>query len=503
MPDSLASYRDWVLKDEGGQLGVTEGFVDLNPDTMDRDAARSIISAKLFDTEYLSGAYGGSYFWIPRWSDSRRAEERGYRVRYVAIFEPPEEGSYRVQAFGYGETRSIPRSASAASLQTELRQIHEDLADIDVVTHAGGFLIHLPQRLGLGSTAGRFIAQGGVATVLLNRDLTQALRQGDKWIMSPRIPFETMDNIQGLHDCINMALADIVIPDMLPVVSSLPRSRRSSIVAMSDIASWLNHKQITGFYAPTDWISVSRFVPPASGNYTFTAQTALEWGPTVASLSYSSSGAQIEAALSAIVGSNKIAVEPQGVASSYQIGWRTMHHEARLYPSAGAITEYKSERLRDPFPITINPYHRTDFEASSLSDPGYPEDQTWFVEVRRRAHQRICPQTWPRKADGSLNRSAPPILGNEWVESSAGLVNDLDQALPTAQEVRPGALRYAFLALAASSPQGEEARWLELARRAGVQTAAQVIYGRMESQGSRQGTLAGLPKSLPFYMPGD
>jgi hypothetical protein len=500
---TLADYRDEVLKDEGGQLGITEGEVDLDPDVMDRDAARSIISARLFDTEYLAAAYGGSYIWIPRWSDSRRAEERGYRVRYIAVFEPPSENTYRIQAFGFGETKALPRSATSATIQSELRAIHEDLVGIEVFPHPDGHLIHLPFRLGLGSTAGRFTAQGGAGIILVNRDFSQALRQGDRWILSPRIPFETEDNIQGLHDCINLALSDIIVPDLLPVAATQPKHTRSNVIPLSSVAPWLTHKAITGYYAPTDWLSITTFVPPKSGSYTFTAQTALSWGPSLTPLPYNATGAQIEAAISGIVGSGRVAVEPQTTATSFQIGWRTLHHEARITPSAGNVTAYSTERLGDPFPIALTPNYRSDFEGSTLTDPGYPEDQSWFVEVRRRANQRICPQTWPRRSDGSMNTSAAPILGTQWVESTLGLRCDLDQALPAVEEVAPAALRYAFMALASASPAGEDARWQELARRAGVRSAAKQIYGPVDPPYRRQGSIAGLPKSLPFFLSDD
>ena len=503
MPATLDEYRWWTMQDEGGALGIKDATVDMDPEVLDRDAARSIISAKLFDSEYLSGAYGGTYVWVPRWSDSRRIEDRGYRVRFASIFEPPTSGSFRLQVFGYGETEAMPWQTSSSTIEDALNAIDPDLADLEVEAHPSGHIIHLPFRAGLGSTAGRFVGQGGVGICLVNRDFSRPLAQGDRVLLSPRIPFGDEDNIQGVHTCINMALADITIPDLLPVVSDLPRSSRGSVLPLSSVAPWLEEDAIIGFYSPTDWLSISTFVPPTTGTYTFLVETATVRGPS-APLAYNATGAQIEAALNAIWSPFRFAVEPSAAAPSYRIGLRTMHHQARVTPSAGNITAYKSERLRDPFPISLTPHYQGDYEANTLSDPGYAEDQTWFVAARRRAHQRICPQTYPRNAKGALDTTKAPIKGTEWIESVTGLVNDLDQALPEPQKVVPAALRYCFLSLAAASPLGEEEQWLEMARKSAGQSAAKLIYGVQERRPGRRTAVAWPQgeKSLPFFLSG-
>ena len=480
---TLDEYRRRTLEEEGGVLGVLQTTVTLDPDLTDRDAARSVISARLYDDEKLSGAYGSQYVWVPRWSDQRRTLQRGYRVRYASIYSPPDSGSYRLQFYGYGQTREMPHATAPRAVEQEIRRLDPDLSGVDVEEDPLGLLLHLDFRVGVGATAGRMVAQGGVGIALVNRDFSQALTRGTRILLSPRMPFETEDELLGLHQCINLALSDIREPDLLPVVSPYPSTQRPSVVRLRDLAPWLEADMVTGFFAPTDHVSVTCFRPPSSGTYLLQPVTAIEWSPTPTPLAYNATGAEIEAQLASVGAIGRIRVEPQGLSPQFDLIWQTMHHQATFLASSGAIVGYSSERLHDPYPTSIAPSYMGDFEADTFSDPGYPADQSWFVGCRRPSSTRICPQTYPYKADGSPDQSKEPIPGTYWVESVSGLVHDLDQARPPVEVVAPAALRYACMALANVSPAGEAARWEALAQKQAMHAAARVVYGKQLRHG--------------------
>jgi hypothetical protein len=499
---TLFDYRQGALEEEGGVLGVTRGTVTLDPDIADRDAARSLIAARLFDDEKLSAAYGSQYVWIPRTSDQRRTLMRGYRLRYVSVFAPPDDGSYRLQFFGYGQTRELPYSSSARTVEQEIRKLSPDLASVEVETDPLGLAIYLAtMRIGIGATRGRMIAQGGVGVSLVNRDFSTPLKKGTPFLMSPRIPFETEDELLGLHNCINLALSDITEPDLVPVTASLPSSQRSGVVRLVDVAPWATPDMVLGFYAPTDWLSITTFRPPTSGTYLLRPQTSIPWLTIATPLAYNASGLEIETALAALVGP-RVRVVPEGVATEYQIGWRTQHYEATVTASSGSIVAYQSNRLRQPYPCTVAPGYQRDFEAGTFSEPGYPEDQTWFIELLRPASTRICPQVWPRRRDGSYDYSQDPLPGEYWVDSVTGLVHDLDQAMPPVSQVAPAALRYACLAIANVVPAGESQRWEALAQRSAMHAAARVVYGKQRPRALRSsGGVAPerMEKSWPYF----
>ena len=485
-------------------LGVMATSVTLDPDLTDRDAARSVISARLYDDEKLSGAYGAQYVWVPKWSDQRRTLQRGYRVRFVSIFTPPQDGSYRLQFFGYGQTREIPHATAARAVESEIRRLHDDLASVEVDTDPLGLLINLPFRIGMGATAGRVVAQGGVGICLVSRDFSQPLTKGTLVLFSPRLPFETEDESLGLHECINLALSDIREPDLLPVASPYQASQRPSVVRLHQIAPWLEPSMVTGFFAPTDWVSITCFRPPPSGTYTLAPITTSEWPPTVTPLPYNADGATIEAALAAVVPLGRVRVEPHGVSVEYDLIWQTMYHQATFVASSGAVVGYSSERLHAPYPTAITPSYQSDFEADTFSDPGYGPDQSWFIGCRRPASTRICPQIYPTRADGTIDTTGDPQPGSYWIDSVGGLVNDLDQARPPVEMVAPAALRYACLALANVAPAGEAQRWEQLAARQATHAAAQVVYGKQQRRGYTtlpRGWPAPVEKSWWFWQP--
>jgi hypothetical protein len=489
----LSEYRSAVLKEEGGVLGVMGGTVTLDPEIADTNAARSLISAKLYDDEKLSGAFGSQYVWIPRYSDQRRTLIRGYRTRFASIFAPPESGSYRLQFFGYGQTRELAASSSAASIEAAVHEIAPALSGVDVTTDPLGMLIDLDFRIGIGCTAGQMVAQGGVGICLVSRDFSTALRKGTRWLLSPRIPFETEDEVLGLHECVNLALADIRETDLLPVASALPFHQRPKVVRLTDIAPWLEPEMVLGFFAPTDWVSVTGFRPPTSGTYQLQPHTARPWPLTPTPLPYNASGTDIKMALQALLGTSMIHVTPETVAPEYQIIWESMYHRALITSTAGYVVGYSSERLRDPYAAAIVPSHLADFESSTFGDPGYAEDQSWFISCQRPAYTRICPQTYPRKADGSLDTSREPIPGTVWVESTTGLINDFDQARPSIEKVAPAALRYACLALAAVAPAGEATRWEQMAARSATVAASRVVYGKQSRRSLGSPTIRSWP----------
>jgi hypothetical protein len=509
---TLDEVRTALLAYEGGYLGGFEGTVDADPELTDPDAARTLISGSLFDGEKMSNAYGGMYFWIPRYSDGRRAEARGYRVRYTTVFEPPETGNFVLRFYGFGETMEQPVGAPAESVQAAISDISADLADVEVLQSDDGnaYLIHLPSRIGMGSSTGRLRSQGGLGLILMNRDFSQPLMRGERWCGSPMIPFDNEDGMTGLHGCINNALDEIIIDDLYPIAATSPSAGRSRAIQIWGLTPWLRPEMITGYFAPTDWRATITFMPPSSGVYTVALKTSLTYDPS-APLAYNATGAQLEAALRASVGlpaassPQSIRVSPQSAASSYTITWHTQHHEATIVPSAGIITGYESIQLREPYPLTMTPWYHADGNQPLLTDPGYEEGASWFVKVRRRAKTKVAPQTYPRKANGQLDTAAAPILGSQWVETDTGLVNDLDQTFVPTELILPSAFRYTLAQIAANSMGGDQARFERDGHNAAVSAAAGLIYGPMERRGNKVGRGLGWPalgnKAAPYFLP--
>lgn len=492
---TLGEIRMAVLQYEGGHLGGYYGTVDADPDILDPDGARSLISSKLYDGEKLSNAYGGHYFWIPKYSDNRRAETRGYRVRFSTVFEPPRTGTYTLSFYGYGSTIEIPSGTFSDSLEQAIREVHPDLGSAEVFDNADGTLeIQLLQRIGMGSSSGRLRSNGGLGVIVMNRDFSQPLRKGTQWWASPSIPFETADGITGINVCINDALYDIMEDDLIPIESiGIPGQTRDRVVHLFSLYPWLQPEMIVGYYAPTEWESVITFYPPKAGTYQVSLQTSVPYGPNVTPLPYNASGAALESALRSIsavpqnAANGQVVVSPQGVASVYTITWRTQHHRATIVPTKGVVARVDSRRLRDPYVSSLLPFFRKDSNEPTLGDPGYEEGVSWFVGVRRRAITRICPQTYPLKADGTLDTDADPILGTEWIDSTNGLVNDLDQTFVPISRVVAPAFRYCLASIAASAQGGDQARWESKGHEAAVVAAAGLVYGPIQPRGNRAG----------------
>lgn len=479
---TLAEYREPVLQAIGG---VIRGTVDADPDITDVNAPRTVISGRLYDSEKISNAYGGQYFWIPRYSDNRRVEDRGYRTRYASSFTPPASGLYYLDVYGYGRTRALPAEAPASVVQRTIRDLSPDLGTVTITAAAdGSFSTLMDVRTPIVPTEGTSTSIDGVGACVVSRSFTRPLTGGLTWLLSPKIPFETEDEQDGIHGAINQALADIRVPDLYPVTATAPTSTRDRTIMVGQLAPWLTEDMIIGFYAPTDWRMTATFRPPASGNYTLTLSTYLDYGPTAVPLAYNATGAEIEAALRAVAGLQNVAVSPQAAASEYTIEWASQYYDMQLSASAGVVVSVANTRMRDPWMANVLPSMLGDYETPGLSDPGYPEGATWFIHVRRPANTRICPQTYPMKEDGTLDYAAAPIKGTQWIESTIGLRNDLDQGFPTVEQVSMLAIRYAFQAIANASPAGEAGIWDAKGTRAAAQAAGTLVYGRQHQRGT-------------------
>jgi len=465
--------------------GCLTGTVDMDPDPLNGDAARSLISGRLFDGEKLADAFGGQYFWIPRYGDAVRVEDRGYRTRFTSVLTPPTTGSYKLTLYGYGVTNALSPSSSAAAIASAIHGVSpSDLAATEVTKNAdGSFSITTFLRVGMSTSAGSLLSTGGMGICLMNRDFTVPLPKGTRWYSCPKLPFVSDDETNGIHDCINLALNDVYVDDLFPVTATLPWGQRPTVIQLSELAPWLLPEHVLGYYAPTDWAMTAVFVPPPSGSYTLTLGGWKDFASTAPILS-SATGAQIEAALAAIPGIGQPpTVEPIGAATSFTIQWQTQYYKSTLTPSAGYIAMIRNDRLREPFPTTIGPYYRADFESPTVGDPGYVEGATWFINCRRPYGSKIAPQTYPLNANGIPDTTKPPIKGTEWVESSSGLVNDLDQTAAPIERVVLQATRYVFEAIADASPRGESQEWTEKAKQMGAQSAGRIIWGKSTRRG--------------------
>jgi hypothetical protein len=503
---TLQEYREPVLKAIGG---VLRGTVDVDPEITDANAPRTLISARLYDSEKISDAFGGQYVWVPRYGDSRRVEDRGYRIRFNSSYHPPSEGTYYLDVYGYGRTRALPVGIPASAVQKAIRDLSPDLVGVSVTRQAdGSFGIVSDFRTPIVPTAGTVGAVDGVGVCFVNRSFTRPLASGTEWYLSPKLPFEGEDETDGIHDCINMALADIRVPDLYPVTATSSKSLRDPTIMIGQLAPWLTSDMVIGFFAPTDWRMTAVYRPPASGNYTLSLWTYLEYGPTATPLAATATGAQIEAALRATAGLANARVSPQGAASQYTIEWASQYYDMDLTASAGVVVSVENVRMRDPYMASILPAMLDDYETPGLSDPGYPEGSTWFIHVRRPANTRICPQTYPMRSDGSLDRMAAPIKGSTWIESTTGLVNDLDQGFPSVEQVEVLATRYAFNAMALAAPAGESGVWDARGTRAASQAAGKLVYGKQWQRGTADPRLGGAAiighspsKGVPYFWP--
>jgi hypothetical protein len=273
----LSEIREAVLGYDGGYLGGYRGTVDADPDLLDPDAARSIISARFYDGEKLSNAYGGTYFWIPKYSDNRRAETRGYRILFSTIFEPPQAGTFVLSFYGYGATIEMPSGTPEESVEQSIHEVHPDLGDTEVIQNPDGTLdIRLPKRIGMGSSSGRLRSNGGLGVVVMNRDFSQPLTKGTEWWASPSIPFDNADGITGINTCINDALYDLREEDLVPIESiGTPGQTRDNLVYVYSLFPWLEPDAIVGYYGPTDWESVTTLpIRCRSGRACPTARTS-------------------------------------------------------------------------------------------------------------------------------------------------------------------------------------------------------------------------------------
>jgi len=482
---TLADYRAAAseIPDLGGFL---QGTVDVDPLITDPDATRIVISSNLYDSEKLAGAFGGYYFWIPRYANQGRVLERGYRTRYVTIFEPPASGTYRLLFYGYNQTNLISATAPASSIQAQIRSVSTDLSTVDVVksSQSGRVAIFMPSRIGMGSTDGTIVVQGGLGACLMNRDFSQPLAAGTPWYASALLPFIDEDETVGIHTCINYALRDIRIPHMLPVYTTLPTASRGRVISVASLNPALLPEDIIGYYAPVEWMTEIVFHPPASGTYQVTLDSWQPFGPNPTPLSYNATGAELETAILSIPGVQYVSVTPQSAASSYLIRWQTMYHDNSLSTTGGWVESVTNTRLRDPYPVSIAPSYREDAEQSTLIDPGYPEGHSWFVHWRMPARNRIKPQTYPVNANGLPDRRQSPIVGSSWMYSLDGLVNDLDCALPTVAQVVELVNYYIKLAIAGSSPEGEADKWFARANQQAGAAASRLAYGPIKRRGN-------------------
>lgn len=502
-----AAYREQVLSDSllgGQQVGVVSVDALLN----DTQAVRSLISGKLYDSEKLSGAYGGQYVFVPRYGDTRRVEDRGFRVRYISVFRPPESGTYRLRFYGFGESATLASSSSASSVQHACRQIAPELIDLEVRASSvpGELTFTQPFRVSLGSTAGEIISNGGVGVCIVSRDFSQPLMAGEAWCMSAKIPFDDEDETIGVHTCINLALDDFLIADLLPVTASEPADQRDRLIHLADLPVPIHPEDITGYYAPTRWMAEITFRPPSAGSYTL---STVGWNgqmPILSPLAYNADGLAIQTALREVPLWALANVTPQGPASSYVISLDSMYAQWGMLTTFGKIDSVENRRRYDPLAVAIPPYYRGDAEQSTIVDPGYAPGETWFIAYRRRASTRICPQTYPIKADGTFDKAARPILGTQWIDSSSGLQNDLDMAVPTAQEIAEIALKYCYAAIAAASPRGEGDVWAAAAQKQASLAAGKTVFGPVRKRGTQvpqtTGTWSSVgQKGLDFWLP--
>ena len=246
--------------------------------------------------------------------------------------------------------------------------------------------------------------------------LLQPADQGDAFLLSPRIPFETEDDCWA---CTSPSTwRSQTSPTTIWCRSSRP-SRQPNAPPSS--ASRTSRPGLRAAWSPVSlpqptWRSVTVFQPPTSGTYLLRPQTlgCLESDPHPAGLGCT--GAEIEIALQAVVGLANLRVVPQGPALRYEIIWHTQHHEATIVASAGQYVGYSRSgcatcirpRCRPRSPPTSSPT-RSRIRATPPISPG----SLAATAQTRPGSARDLPTAVGRDARHDV-RADP---GRQWVES--------------------------------------------------------------------------------------
>lgn len=456
MPDTLRNYRQGL----GQKLaGFFRGTVSVDPDPTDSLGGRSILSVDLYDADRGSKGYANQYAWIGKYKNQRRVRENGYRSLAYAIFSPPDEGTYTLTFYGYGQTDPIDFDATASEIATAVHNANSGLASVTVAADGDRFIATLPDVIDVEIDEGTMHVQGGIGALELNRGLTRALVAGDEFELNGKLPVQDADNVQGMNTIINMALRRMWFIDRFPIT---PTSNVLGVKSFFGLTGydWLtSKKQIIALYNPTLWEMVATWSRPFSGTYTLQLDMGIQTY-TTDSLAYDASAATVEAALESATG---LAFTVSGTTTFTITLERTYYATPILTASTGIVTQ-TINMLESPSRASKTWSFQYDGEAPYLDNFVIEAGYSFLVQAYRPAHSWICAQT------------TYGTTGSVWLPSSQGLVDDYDMAIPPLEDVVSVAYAIACHQLAATGPGNETEYWKREAREADRVAAAIKMY---------------------------
>lgn len=182
---------------------------------------------------------------------------------------------------------------------------------------------------------------------------------------------------------------------------------------------------------------------------------------TTASLNFNATGAQIQAALVAVVPSTwAITVDPQSTNATFTLTMTPSFYASPSFTvSSGTVTNTLT-MITSPTRAGTQWKFQWDGEAPYLDNYFSQEGYSFYIEAYRPAY------SW------TATQSAYGITDNVWTSSSTGLVNDYDQVAVDVDELAAIAYYIACKQLSLTGPTSDTAYWQAETQRAATVAAA-------------------------------
>ena len=443
-------YRAALAKRLGGWVRAE---ISVDPDITDPLAQRSILSDALYGADKGIKAYSGHYAWVGKYNDGRTFRENGYRSLAYTVFTP-HTGNYTMTLYGYGTTSTIDGSTSLSDQATALTNAMTVLNITATVTVDGTELIvAFSEVIDTEISAGTMISQGGIGSVETDRAFTRAPVRTDEFELSPKLPFDSDEHVQGLNEIINMALRKMWFIDRFPITPTRNVLGLKTFHGLTGFDWLVSEKQIIALFNPVRWDLTTTLTPPASSTFTLTLASGTTTFITDA-IDFDATGQAIQDALHASGADTAITVTPLTANATYEINWpETWYASPAITPSAGTAVNIVT-MLESPtryMSVWKFQYNRNEpYIDNYFGQEGY----SFIVEAYRQGHTWICPQT------------AYGTVGTIWEASNVGLEDDYDQAQLPVEDVATVAYAIACNQLAILGPGNELEYWQREAKKA-------------------------------------
>lgn len=455
-------YREALAKRLSGFIRET---VSVDPETSDALAQRSILSDSLYGADKSSKAYSGHYVWFGKYNDARRFRDNGYRTLAYIVFTPPASGNYTMTLYGYGTTGNISGADTLADQQTDIAAelITLEITSATVTVDGTDIIIALTEVIDAEISAGTMLSQGGIGSVEVDRAFTRAALRGEEFEVSPKVPFESDEHVQGLNDIINMALRKMWFIDRFPITPTRNVLGLKTFHGLTGFNWLVSEKQIIALFNPVRWDLTSTLTPPASSTFTLTLASGTTTFITDA-IDFGATGQVIQDALHASGADTAITVTPLTANATYEINWpETWYASPAITTSSGTAVNIVT-MLESPtryMSVWKFQYNRNEpYIDNYFGQEGY----SFIVEAYRQGHTWICPQT------------AYGTEGTIWEASNVGLEDDYDQAQLPVEDVATVAYAIACNQLAVLGPGNELEFWQREAKKADRQSAAIKLF---------------------------